>query len=178
MPDGTPRAAPPKPPVSGRPATNASAEMPTLLGAPPARPRRRHWLMALTFLLAVIMPPLLATVYLAWTAADRYGSRVAFSIRSNQATAPLEILGAVTQLGNSSVLTDGQVLYDYIQCQQIIAGDGPLRDFAGVDPKRLLATQPNPAVVVDAQHFDHHVIALVDQLFHNDAANIAGSAGD
>ncbi len=120
MPDGTPRAAPNKPVVSGRPAPNARTDMPTLLGAPPARPRRRHWLIAFTFLLAVIMPTLLSTAYLAWTAAARCGSRFAFSVRSTQAAAPLEILGAVTQLGNSSVLTDGQVLYDYIQSQQII----------------------------------------------------------
>ena len=96
------------------------AGSPELLGAPPARPRRRHWLIAVSFLLAVILPTLISAAYLTWTAADRYGSRLAFSIRSNQAAAPLEILGAVTQLGNSSVLTDGQVLYDFIQSQQIV----------------------------------------------------------
>ncbi len=96
------------------------AGSPELLGAPPARPRRRHWLIAVSFLLAVILPTLIAAAYLTWTAADRYGSRLAFSIRSNQTAAPLEILGAVTQLGNSSVLTDGQVLYDFIQSQQIV----------------------------------------------------------
>jgi capsular polysaccharide transport system permease protein len=99
---------------------NPPAASPTLLGAPPARPRRRHWLIAFSFFLAVVMPSLMAATYLTWTAADRYGSRVAFSIRSNQAAAPLEILGAVTQLGNSSVLTDGQLLYDFIQSQQIV----------------------------------------------------------
>jgi len=62
----------------------------------------------------------MAATYLTWAAADRYASRLAFSIRSNQTAAPLEILGAVTQLGNSSVLTDGQVLYDFIQSQQIV----------------------------------------------------------
>jgi capsular polysaccharide transport system permease protein len=120
MPDGNPQSTPHSHPNSAQPATAARAGSPTLLGAPPARPRRRHWLVAATFFLAVIMPTLMAATYLNWTAADRYGSRVAFSIRSNQASAPLEILGAVTQLGNSSVLTDGQVLYDFIQSQQII----------------------------------------------------------
>jgi len=91
-----------------------------LLGAPPARPRKRHWLVGSSFLLLVVLPTLLAAAYLVWTAADRYASRVAFSIRSNQVSAPLEILGAVTHLGNSSVLTDGQVLYDFIQSQQIV----------------------------------------------------------
>jgi capsular polysaccharide transport system permease protein len=131
MPDGqpqnAPRNAPPahSPPAQTRlilknPVPQPAAETPAPLGAPPARPRRRHWLIAVSFFLAVIMPTLMAATYLIWTAADRYGSRLAFSIRSNQTAAPLEILGAVTQLGNSSVLTDGQVLYDFIQSQQIV----------------------------------------------------------
>lgn len=115
MPDGQPQKRdPPAPPQSPRP------ERPVLLGAPRARPRRRHWAVAITFLLMVAVPTVIAAYYLIQVAADRYGSRVAFSIRSNQAAAPLEILGAVTQLGNSSVLTDGQVLYDFIQSQQIV----------------------------------------------------------
>jgi capsular polysaccharide transport system permease protein len=131
MPDGqpqtAPRNAPPAqpPPAQTRlilenPIRKPPAESLALLGAPPARPRRRHWLIAVSFFLAVILPTLMAATYLTWTAADRYGSRLAFSIRSNQTAAPLEILGAVTQLGNSSVLTDGQVLYDFIQSQQIV----------------------------------------------------------
>ena len=107
-------------PVPKPPAPQPMTGEPALLGAAPARPRRRHWLIAASFLLAVIAPTLIAAAYLSWTAADRYGSRLAFSIRSNQTAAPLEILGAVTQLGNSSVLTDGQVLYDFIQSQQIV----------------------------------------------------------
>jgi capsular polysaccharide transport system permease protein len=72
------------------------------------------------FALLVAAPTLLAASYLTFTAADRYGSQVAFSIRSNQTSTPIEILGAVTQIGNSSVLTDGQVLYDFIRSQQIV----------------------------------------------------------
>lgn len=93
---------------------------PLILGAPPSRLRRRHWLIALSFLLLVAAPSLAAAAYLYQVAADRYGSRVAFSIRSSDSSAPMEILGAVTQLGGSSVLTDGQVLYDFIQSQQIV----------------------------------------------------------
>lgn len=101
-------------------ATGPQVEPAVLLGTPPARPHRRHWLVVLSFLSLVILPTLASTAYLIQVAADRYASRVAFSIRSNQASAPLEFLGAVTQLGNSSVLTDGQVLYDYIQSQEIV----------------------------------------------------------
>ena len=114
------KTAPNAPPAQARAAPDRQGEPPALLGAAAARPRRRHWLIGVSFLLAVILPTLIAAAYLTWTAADRYGSRLAFSIRSNQAAAPLEILGAVTQLGNSRVLTDGQVLYDFIQSQQIV----------------------------------------------------------
>jgi len=115
MPDGQPsdpryRQEPPAAP--GRSAV--------LLGAPPARARLRHWLAGLGFFLFVVLPTLAAAAYLAVTAADRYASRVAFSIRSNQTAAPMEFLGAITQFGNSSILTDGQVLYDYIRSQQIV----------------------------------------------------------
>lgn len=113
MPDGQPQTPNriPHPPRSAGP---------VLLNAPPARARARHWVAGLGFFLTMVIPTLVAAAYLTVTAADRYGSRVAFSIRSNQASAPLEILGAVTQLGNSSVLTDGQVLYDYIRSQRIV----------------------------------------------------------
>jgi capsular polysaccharide transport system permease protein len=108
-----------RPTTAPRPAAGPDEE-PLILGTPPARARGRHWLAAASFLLIVVVPTLMAATYLAFTAADRYGSRVAFSIRSNEAAAPVEILGAVTQLGGSSVLTDGQVLHDFIQSQQIV----------------------------------------------------------
>ena len=96
QPQNAPRNAPPaqpapaqtrlilKTPVPQPPAPKPAAQSPALLGAPPAQPRRRHWLIAVSFLLAVILPTLMAATYLTWTAADRYGSRLAFSIRSNQ----------------------------------------------------------------------------------------------
>jgi len=126
MPDGQPQSTrPTKRQPQGPPAA-------VVLGADPALAQPRHWFAGFGFILLVVAPTLLAAVYLTITAADRYGSRVAFSIRSNQASAPLEILGAVTQIGNSSVLTDGQVLYDFIRSQQIvetIAAQLPLEDY-------------------------------------------------
>jgi capsular polysaccharide transport system permease protein len=111
----------------GQPQSSRKAErqrqissVPAILGADPASARPRHWMAGFGFALLVAAPTLLAASYLTFTAADRYGSRFAFSIRSNQTSTPVEILGAVTQIGNSSVLTDGQVLYDFIRSQQIV----------------------------------------------------------
>ncbi|MEM7056119.1 MAG: capsule biosynthesis protein [Pseudomonadota bacterium] len=74
----------------------------------------------LGFLLIALGPALLCLWYLETHAADRYASRAAFSIRSNEAGPALEIFGAVAQLGGGGTTTDGQILYDFIQSQQIV----------------------------------------------------------
>lgn len=126
-----PEQAPPR--GSGRGATppeRPAAPLP--LGAPPAVPHRRHRAAAAGFVLMVVLPTVLSALYLVFVAADRYGSKTAFSVRSNEVTAPLEILGTVTQLGNSSAVLDGQILYDFIRSQQIVEqvnASLPLEDY-------------------------------------------------
>lgn len=91
--------------------------------APPVGTARRGWrsfFSTLWFLIAVGGPIAAGAWYLMEHAADRYASRAAFSIRSNDQAAPLEIFGAVAQLGNSSAAADGQILYDFIQSQQLV----------------------------------------------------------
>ena len=102
------------------PAPATVIDLPPVAGAPPARRRARHWGAILGLVLLVALPTGLAAWYLYALAAERYASRAAFSIRSHDAAAPLEIFGAVTQLGTSSSAQDGQVLYDFIDSQQII----------------------------------------------------------
>lgn len=97
-----------------------AADEPLVLGAPVARTRGRHWLAMLSFLVMVAAPTALSGWYLYTDAADQYASRIAFSVRANDSTAPLEIFGAITQLGSSSAMTDGQILYDFIQSQQAV----------------------------------------------------------
>ena len=64
-----------------------------------AAPARFGWGRFLGFVLLVIAPVAAGAWYLSEHAAERYASRAAFSIRSNETTAPLEIFGAITQLG-------------------------------------------------------------------------------
>lgn len=103
-------------------ATNARPilEHPVLLGSAPIRPGRPLWGTLASFLAFVALPLGLAAFYLWEHAADRYASRTAFSIRSNDTTAPLEIFGAITQLGTSSSVMDGEILYDFIQSQSML----------------------------------------------------------
>lgn len=93
--------------------------LPALLGnaAPPAP---WPWGAVIAFLVMVVLPFAAANAYLWWYAAERYASRTAFSIRSNDTTAPLEIFGAITQLGTSSAVMDGEILYDFIQSQAML----------------------------------------------------------
>ena len=82
--------------------------------------RRTNWLGLAGFLCLVVAPVALSAWYLWERAAERYASRAAFSIRSNETTAPLEIFGSITQLGTSSAVMDGEILYDFIQSQQML----------------------------------------------------------
>jgi capsular polysaccharide transport system permease protein len=91
-----------------------------ILGSQPVRKARTPWWTILTFLFCVGGTAGATALYLWQYAADRYASRTAFSIRSNESTAPLEIFGSITQLGTSSARLDGEILYDFIQSQQLL----------------------------------------------------------
>ena len=81
---------------------------------------RTPWLGMFSLLLLVFVPMGIAAWYLFVLAEDRFASRTAFSVRSNDMTAPVEIFGAVTQLGTSSAVTDGQIIYDFIRSQAML----------------------------------------------------------
>jgi capsular polysaccharide transport system permease protein len=70
--------------------------------------------------LLVLLPFLAATAYLYTRAADQYHSAIAFSVRSEEAgAAAAGILGALTSIGSGSA-SDTDILYDYIQSQEIV----------------------------------------------------------
>lgn len=84
------------------------------------RRRGLPWGGIFAFLLLVVGPLAGAAWYLETLAAERYASRASFSIRSAEQAPALEIFGAVTQLGGGSGMADSQILYDFIQSQQIV----------------------------------------------------------
>lgn len=86
----------------------------------PARMRKRHYALALSFALLVLLPLAGSVAYLYTRAADQYHSRVAFSIRSEEAaTAAAGLLGAITQIGTGTA-SDTDILYEYIRSQRIV----------------------------------------------------------
>lgn len=140
----------------------AAVDSRPLTQPPPAAARARFpWFAALSFLLLVATPMALGLWYLETRAADRYASRAAFSIRSNEETAPLEIFGAITRLGGSSTATDAQILYDFIQSQQIVRRIAARIDLAGLYAKRprdLAYTLARGATIEDLLDHWHRMV--------------------
>lgn len=111
--------APPTPPQGGDAALAGFA-------MPPARPKRRHWGILVTFLVAVVLPFLLTGAYLWGVARDQFASTVAFSVRQEEIQSSLDILGGMTRLAGSST-SDTDILYEFIRSQDLVARiDGQL----------------------------------------------------
>lgn len=88
--------------------------------ARPARARRRHWYLLLSFVGMVVIPVLVTSFYFLAFAADQYASRVAFSVRSEEQGSPIEILGGITELSGSSS-SDTDILYAYLNSQELVS---------------------------------------------------------
>lgn len=88
--------------------------------AKPTRLKQRHWILAFSFLVLVILPSFVVGVYLYKIAVDQYSSTVGFSVRSENTNPAVELLGGITELSTSSS-SDTDILYEYIQSQELVA---------------------------------------------------------
>jgi len=87
----------------------------------PARMRRRHWMVGLSFVLLVVLPTLGAGAYLYGWAADQYASRVAFTVRTEEAASAVDLLGGLSSLtGGNASSSDTDILYEFIQSQEMV----------------------------------------------------------
>lgn len=119
---GQPQAQPaPGPAAAPQPGPKPAAS-PNFEVRPPvteSRPRRRHFMLALSFVLLVLAPAAASAVYLWGFAKDQYVSHVAFSVRSEQPGSAMELLGGLSQVSGSSS-SDTDILYKYIQSQELV----------------------------------------------------------
>ncbi|WP_415405224.1 capsule biosynthesis protein [Tateyamaria sp. SN3-11] len=91
--------------------------------APPAQAagrRGRHWAVLFSFLMLVVTPSSLVAWYLWDRAADQYASTVGFSVRTEEVSSAIELLGGITELSGSSS-SDTDILYEFIQSQSVVA---------------------------------------------------------
>lgn len=100
-----------------------SAKMAVRPVASPARVKRRHWGLLAAFVLMVIIPVLVASWYLNERAADQYASTVAFTVRSEDISSAVDILGGLgTALGGGGGgSSDTDILYEFIRSQELVA---------------------------------------------------------
>lgn len=82
------------------------------------RPRHLGLLASLVFM--AIVPALLTGIYLWGWAADRYVSRVAFSVRQVDAASASDLLGGLARLAGTSSSSDTDILYQFIQSQELV----------------------------------------------------------
>lgn len=113
-PAAQPRPVPP-PPAMAPPA----AVRPT---AGPARLMPRHLGLALSFLLAVVIPVVVTAWYLYARAADQYASYMGFTVRTESGPTSSELLGGLSAIvGNgSSSGSDTGILYKFIQSRDLV----------------------------------------------------------
>lgn len=85
-----------------------------------ARPRRRHRFLLVSFILFVLSPIVLSSYYLWVNAADQYASRVAFSVRTEEKSSAIELLGGITELSGSSS-SDTDILFAFLSSQELVS---------------------------------------------------------
>ncbi|OHV78464.1 RkpR, polysaccharide export protein [Ensifer sp. LCM 4579] len=83
--------------------------------------RWRHAIIGGTFLGLVALPATLASVYMAFIAADQYHSSTSFAVRSIQGGGATDILGMFTQSSGGSTASDSYMLMDYILSERMVA---------------------------------------------------------
>lgn len=83
--------------------------------------RWRHAIIGGTFLGLVAVPATLASLYMAFIAADQYHSTTSFAVRSIEGGVSTDILGMFTQASGGSTVSDSYILMDYILSERMVA---------------------------------------------------------
>ncbi|KIN62875.1 Capsule polysaccharide export protein [Sulfitobacter noctilucicola] len=74
----------------------------------------------MSFILFVLSPIVLSSYYLWVNAADQYASRVAFSVRTEEKSSAIELLGGITELSGSSS-SDTDILFAFLSSQELVS---------------------------------------------------------
>lgn len=132
-----------------------------------ARPRSRHRFLLATFVLFVGLPILLATAYLWGRAADQYASRFAFSVRTEEQSSAIELLGGITALSGSGS-SDTDILFAFLDSQELVSRVEAEVGLSAIwsrvtkaqDP--LFAYDPSGTIEDLKQHWDRKITIVYD----------------
>lgn len=84
-----------------------------------ARIRPRHRFLMLSFVAIVILPLIVTAFYLWVCAADQYASYLGFSVRTEESSSAIELLGGITELSGSSS-SDTDILFAFLTSQALV----------------------------------------------------------
>ncbi len=88
--------------------------------AAPAKMKKRHWGLMASFLILVLAPLVAVIFYLTVIAEDRYASTAGFAVRSQEASGANDLLGGLAQFTGGTAASDSDILYEYIQSQELV----------------------------------------------------------
>ncbi|MDK3020800.1 sugar transporter [Pseudodonghicola flavimaris] len=88
--------------------------------ARPAQMKRRHWGLLASFGVVVLMPLIAVILYLWVAAQDQYLSTTGFTVRSQESGGATELLGGLAQFAGGTVASDSDILYEFIQSQEMV----------------------------------------------------------
>jgi capsular polysaccharide transport system permease protein len=88
--------------------------------ARPARMRRRHYGLLLSYLLIAIVPLFLIFYYLQTFAQDQYASTVGFTVRTEETGAATDLLGGLSQFAGGNANADGDILFEFITSPEMV----------------------------------------------------------
>ncbi|APG49345.1 sugar transporter [Phaeobacter porticola] len=99
--------------------------------ARPASMKKRHWGLVISFV-ALVLAPLLAVMIYLWTfAEDQYSSTAGFTVRSQESSGANDLLGGLAQFAGTSSASDSDILYEFIQSQEMVAAVDKAVDLQG-----------------------------------------------
>ncbi|WP_270725255.1 sugar transporter [Shimia sp. Alg240-R146] len=117
--------------------------------------------MALFFLLWVIAPLSCVVGYLYWVAQDQYASYVGFTVRSEEVSSGIEILGGISDLSGSST-SDTEILYKFIGSRQMVEAVNRDLDLASIyeNPDDPVFGMPPDGTIEDMQAYWRRVVKI------------------
>ena len=90
--------------------------------APRAKMEMRHWIGLLIFALIVLVPVATTAVYLWTRSTDQFASVTGFTVRREDGGSGTDLLGGfASQISGSSTQSDNDILYEFIQSQELVA---------------------------------------------------------
>ncbi|MFT5796959.1 MAG: capsular polysaccharide transport system permease protein [Candidatus Azotimanducaceae bacterium] len=100
---------------------NNKVKLPQGKGGRPAHMRKRHYGMILSFVIIVLIPIAIAGTYLYTRAADQYSATLGFTVRSEDVSSAVDLLGGLgSTLGGGSGTQDSDILYEFMRSQQLV----------------------------------------------------------